>query len=203
MKRIAFVVLWLAAGPAVAHHPGDRIDEVMAGKEPAFEATDATEPPELRVVTAGGQYLQLEEFADQIITLSFVRGGCGETCAAQQAALGEVRQNLEATPMREMVTFLTVRPSEDLPAGAGAGNRLVVAPGSGSVADQIDTYAALSSRHEDAPLVHIIDRGSRHAAIFHGSGFGPLNMTLYINGLTNAPAASDPGLLDRVLGIFW
>lgn len=203
MKRIAFVVLWLATGPALAHHPGDRIDEVMAGKEPAFEATDATDLPELQAVAAEGRNLQLEAFADQIIVLSFVRDDCGEACAAQQAALGEVRQNLEATPMREMVMFLTVRPSGDLPAGADAGNRLVVALGSGSLADQINAYAALSSRHEDAPLVHIIDRGSRHAAIFHGSGFDPLNMTLYINGLTNAPAASGPALLDRVMGIFW
>ena len=62
-------------------------------------------------------------------------------------------------------------------------------------------FAALSARVTDAPMVHVIDRGGRHAGIFHGAGFGRINLVLYINGLTNAPPP-EPGLLDRLFGAF-
>lgn len=48
---------------------------------------------------------------------------------------------------------------------------------------------------------HVIDRRGRHAGIFHGANLGPVNMVLYLNGLTNAPPP-DPGVWDRVLGVF-
>jgi protein SCO1/2 len=50
-------------------------------------------------------------------------------------------------------------------------------------------------------MVHVIGRGGRHAAIFHGGGFSRINMVLYINGLTNTHPP-EPGLLDRILGVF-
>jgi hypothetical protein len=47
----------------------------------------------------------------------------------------------------------------------------------------------------------IIDRGGRIAAKFHGMRLDPLNMVLYINGLTNnvwKPAESEPGWWDSL-----
>jgi protein SCO1/2 len=203
MRRGVALLLWLAAAPVFADHPGaDRLDQVMAAKEPAFEATDTRDMPDLEVVTADGQELELDEFADQVIVLSFLPEECAEPCAAQQAALGKLGRNLDATPMRDMVTFVTVRPEQSLPAEADAANRLQVSPRAGSVPDLAAIFAPLSRREDGQPLVHVIDRATRHAAIFHGSAFDPLNMTLYINGLTNSPP-SEPGFVDRVLGFFW
>ena len=48
---------------------------------------------------------------------------------------------------------------------------------------------------------HVIDRGGRHAGIFHGAAFRRINLVLYINGRTNAPPP-EPGLLDRLFGAF-
>ena len=63
------------------------------------------------------------------------------------------------------------------------------------------SFAALSGRDSRLPMVHVIDRGGRHAGIFHGAEFGHVSMTLYINGLTNAHP-HEPGMFDRVLGMF-
>jgi protein SCO1/2 len=54
-------------------------------------------------------------------------------------------------------------------------------------------------------VFHVIDRGGRLAGKFHGLDFDPMNMVLYINGLTNAPyrkqAAAEAGLWDRVTSL--
>ncbi|HET7409703.1 MAG TPA: hypothetical protein VFJ13_05840, partial [Paracoccaceae bacterium] len=119
MKRIAFILLWLAASPALANHPGDQLDEVMAEKEPAFEATDVPELRDLDLVTAEEESLRLDDLAGQIVVLSFVPEDCAELCAAQQAKLEKVREDIEVTPMRDIVTFLAVRPQQSIGAAYG------------------------------------------------------------------------------------
>ena len=204
MRHLVFLVAWLAAVPALADHPGaDRIDHVLTGREPAFEATDLRDLPELAGATGDGRALQLGALSDQVVVLSFVPEACEEPCAAQQTVLEKVRQDLDATPMRDMVTFVTVRPQHGpAPAGDPASWRTVTPRSETSVTALSQPFSALSERADGVPLIHVIARGARHAAIFHGSDFEPLNMVLYINGLTNEPPALEPGLLDQVLGVF-
>ena len=204
MKHLVFLLMLLAPMPALADHPGaDRIDHVMAGKEPHFEATDLRDLPELAVVTGDGRTLQLDRLSDQVIVLSFVPEACEEPCAAQQAMLEKVRHDLDATPMQDMVTFVTVRPQNGFPFAEGPTNWWTVTPASDtSVPALSQPFSALSERNDGVPMAHVIARGGRHAAIFHGAGFEPLNMVLYINGLTNDPPAPKPGFLDQVLGVF-
>jgi len=200
MKRI-LVCLVLALSPvaAFAHHPGERIDEVMVEREPAFEPTDLRSTPRLRGRDAEGGSLRLDAMRDRIVVVSFAPESCGAPCGAQQALLREVQAGVNVTPMREMVTFLTVGPAEAR--GRDDTNWRPVAVGS-AAADAAARFAALSERETDAPMIHVIDRGGRHAAIFHGTDFSPVNLILYINELTNAPPPPDPGLLDRILGAF-
>jgi protein SCO1/2 len=55
-------------------------------------------------------------------------------------------------------------------------------------------------------VTHIIDRGGRWAANFHGLRFAAINMVLYVNGLTNEAGNSrtpDEGTFwDRVRRFF-
>ena len=44
MKKALAITACLAVMPAYADHPGDRLDEAMARKEPAFEAVEAALP---------------------------------------------------------------------------------------------------------------------------------------------------------------
>lgn len=200
MKRMVFALalLFASAMEASAHHPGERIDEVMAGREPAFEPTDLRRTPQLALTDASGAAVQIHGMKDKIVVLSFYPSACGAPCAAQQALLREVQESVNVTPMREMVVFLTVG------AAIGPGwddtNWSRVTVGNGTV-PAAATFAALSDRDGDVPMVHVIARGGRHAGIFHGVEFGRVNLILYINELTNAPLP-EPGLLDSVLGIF-
>jgi len=197
-----FALLLLAgAAPAAAHHPGERLDEVMAEKEPAFEPTDSRRMPPLALTGAEGASLHLSGLADQIVVLSFRPDGCGAPCADQQALLQEVREAVNVTPMREMVQFLTVGGDVAPDPDGEAANWRSVMPSDETVAAAAAAFAALSSRGTEAPMVHVIDRGGRHAGIFHGAAFRRINLVLYINGRTNAPPP-EPGLLDRLFGAF-
>ncbi|MBA4782143.1 MAG: cytochrome-c oxidase [Rhizobiales bacterium] len=203
MRLPALVALFLLAGaaPAAAHHPGDRLDEVMAEKESAFEPTDERRMPPLALTGADGASLDLSGLADRIVVLSFRPDGCDAPCADQQALLQEVLDAVNVTPMRDMVQFLTVGGDVAPDPDGEAANWRSVMPTNETVEAAAAAFAALSARGTDAPMVHVIGRGGRHAGIFHGAGFGRINLVLYINGLTNAPPP-EPGLLDRLFGAF-
>jgi protein SCO1/2 len=53
-------------------------------------------------------------------------------------------------------------------------------------------------------VTHVIDRGGRLAANFHGLRFAPVNLVLYVNGLTNAQArpVPEPGFWDGLRQLF-
>ncbi len=199
MKRILLCfVLALSPVPAFAHHPGERIDEVMAAREPAFEPTDLRRTPHLRGTDADGVALRLDAIQDRIVVVSFAPEGCGAPCEAQQALLREVQEGVNVTPMREMVTFLTVGLATE---GWDSTNWHAISI-EGGVSEAADDYAALSERDSAAPMIHVIGRGGRHAAIFHGADFSHVNLILYINELTNAAPPPQPGLLESIFEIF-
>lgn len=53
-------------------------------------------------------------------------------------------------------------------------------------------------------VFHVIDRGGRLAAKFHGLQFEPVNTVLYVNSLTNAPeqgGSAGPGVWDSITGL--
>ncbi|SEO21863.1 protein SCO1/2 [Pseudorhodobacter antarcticus] len=190
MKNPALVVLLLlsTALPVAAHHPGERLEEVMAEKELAFEPTDILRLPPLAMTEADGASLNLSDLSDRIVVLSLVPESCGAPCADQQALLQAVQEAVNVTPMREMVEFLTVSDASAHGPEWDAGNWRAITPTDDTVMDAAGAFAALSARETDAPMVHVFDQGGRHAGIFHGAGFGRINMILYINGLTNAPS---------------
>ncbi|OZB13963.1 MAG: cytochrome-c oxidase [Rhodobacterales bacterium 34-62-10] len=185
MKNILLLIALVAGLPAYADHPGDRLDELMAQKEPAFAAVDLNELPALDLLSPDGEPLDLESLSDQVVVLSFVSSNCGLPCADQQALLEKVRGGVNASPMLDMVTFLVVTDASDPVPGPIAEN-VVVARAEKPMEDLVERYRAIAPDHPEAPLVHVIARGNRHAGIFAGSAFRHINMILYVNGLTNA-----------------
>lgn len=194
MKRLLTLALLLVAQPAFADHPGERIDQVMTAREPAFETVDRPSTPNLDVQEPGGDVLHLGEFQDQIIVLSFVPQTCDSPCAKQQALLAGVQAQVNISPMKGMVTFVTVgevAASIDAPRNE-ANWRFVIPSDDETTAAAADRFAAFSSRGQELPMAHVIDRNGRHAGIFHGSSFSKTNLTLYINQLINNAHAPKP-----------
>jgi peroxiredoxin len=193
VKRFLFPVLLLLAKPAFANHPGERIDEVMAEQEPAFEVADRPSTPELSLEEPGGNVLRLGDLHNQIVVLSFVPQNCDSPCSKQQAVLASVQGQVNVSPMKEMVTFVTVHDADaSIEAPWNEANWRLVIPSDDETTAAADRFAALSSRGQELPMAHVIDRNGRHAGIFHGSDFSRTNMTLYINQLINNAHAAKP-----------
>jgi hypothetical protein len=206
MKRLLILAVLLAAQPAFANHPGERIDEVMTIQEPAFEVADHPSTPNLDVEKPGGDDLRLADLQDQIIVLSFVPRNCDRLCAKQQTVLAGVQEQVNVSPMKEMVTFVTVHDADaSIEAPWDEANWWLVIPSDEeTIAAAADRFAALSSRGQELPMAHVIDRNGRHAGIFHGADFQRANVTLYINQLINNAHAPKPptekGWWERLTG---
>jgi len=194
MKRSLILAFLLIAQPAFANHPGERIDEVMTEQEPAFEVMDRPSTPDLDVDEPGGNVLRLGGLHDQIIVLSFVPQNCDSPCAKQQAVLTGVQEQVNVSPMKEMVTFVTVHDADaSIKATWDEANwRLVIPSNDETTAAAANRFSASSDRGQELPMAHVIDRNGRHAGIFHGSDFSKTNLTLYINGLINNAHAPKP-----------
>jgi peroxiredoxin len=194
MKPFLILAFLLVAQPAFANHPGERIDEVMTEQEPAFEVADRPSTPELSLEEPDGNVLRLGDLHDQIVVLSFVPQNCDSPCAKQQTVLASVQEQVNNSPMKEMVTFVTVgEAAASIGAPWNEANwRLVVPSDDETIAAAAERFAAFSGRGQELPMAHVIDRNGRHAGIFHGSDFNKTNLTLYINQLINNAHAPKP-----------
>lgn len=182
-KVLAVLLIALPLHWAGAHHGGERMDIVMAEREPAFEATDLAQTPRLPLTRADGTALDLDSLEDRIVVLSFAPDGCAP-CEAQQALLRQVQDGVNLTPMRERVIFVTVGPA----VGTGWDDANWLGVSASDDAAAAAGFAALSERGGDAPMAHVVDRGGRHSGIFHGTDFGATQLIVYLNALSNAPA---------------
>ncbi len=202
MRALLLLVVLTVSTPALANHPGELLDEAMAAKEPAFEPAERR-PPAIELRTVDDLEFDLHDLEDKVVVLTFLPEGCGPPCADQQALLSEVQEAIEITPMRDMISFVTVAsPDSPVAPSANDANWLTVTPRDPeAVAEMSAEWAELSSRGGEEPMAYVLDRGARQAGIFHGTSFAWVNMVLYINGLTNAHPP-EPGLLDRIWDLF-
>jgi protein SCO1/2 len=218
------LALALLATAAPAHHPGEELDEVMTAQEPYFQAIDQPAPA-FDLVDGEGNPVALSDLSDKVVVLDFAFASCTDLCPLQSERLAEVQAKVNASPMKDMVQFVTVTtdPASDTPEvmqaygeahGLDPANWTFLTVGPDSPEDATralsEAYANSFTPLEDGQqmhgvVFHVIDRDGRLAAKFHGLDWEPMNMVLYVNGLTNAPrrqqAASDQGLWDRVTAL--
>jgi protein SCO1/2 len=201
MRTLLLPAVLTVSTPALANHPGNRLDEAMAAKEPAFEQAER-HPPAIKLRTVDDAEFDLRDLEGRVVVLSFVSRECGTPCADQQALLAEVQEAVNVTPMRDMVSFVTVASPESLVVpDRDDANWLSLTTQEEAVAEIGAEWADLSDRGEEAPIAYVLDRGARLAGIFHGADFDRINMVMYINGLTNAHPP-EPGLLDHIRRLF-
>lgn len=208
--RRAEFFLWLLAALGMAtathaHHPGADLDELMGSKEKYFQAVDEPDAPAFELADADGNPVRLADFADRIVVLNFIFASCTDVCPLHSEMIARVQEMVNDTPMKDMVQFVTVTtdPSVDTPEvmkaygpahGLDPANWVFLTTRGGQPEDATRKLAeAYNLRFEPLDdgqqthgvVTHIIDRNGRFAAKFHGLRFEPVNMVLYVNGLTN------------------
>jgi protein SCO1/2 len=212
------------AGEAHAHHPGADLDRVMGSKEQFFQVIDKPAAP-FELADAQGRAVRLSDFSGKIVVLNFIFASCTDVCPLHSELIADVQAKVNITPMKDMVQFITVttdpaNDSAEVLASYGKAHGLdsynwvflTAAPGQAEDATRqlAGTYNVRFDPLDDGQQMHgvathVIDRGGRFAGKFHGLRFEPLNLVLYINGLTNAPAPhrpKDTGWWDSLKGLF-
>jgi protein SCO1/2 len=225
--RILFAVLapFILPATSYAHHPGENLDTLLGSKEKYFQAIDRA-APDFLLRDADGQAVKLADFRDRIVVLNFVYARCPDVCPLHAEKIAEVQGMINATPMRNLVQFITVTtdPRSDTPDvlktygpthGLDSANWMFLTIGPDQREDATrklaEAYGHKFVKTKDGyqthgVVTHIIDRGGRWAANFHGLRFAAINMVLYVNGLTNETGNSrtpDEGTFwDRVRRFF-
>lgn len=198
------LVLLFSTGLALAHHPGEQLDELMGSKEKYFQLIDR-EAPGFTLQDAEGRKFALADMRDKIVVLHFIYAGCPDICPLHAERIAEVQEMIAQTPMKDRVRFVTITtdPENDTPQvlkdygqqhGLKAGNwifltKLAEQPEDVTrrLAEQFGhKFLKTDDGYQTHSIVtHVIDRNGRWAANFHGLKFAPLKMVLYLNGLTN------------------
>lgn len=169
----------------------------MVAKEAAFEPVAAQEAPKVEWTEPDGETGSLDALKGKITVLSFAPNSCGGPCKAQQEQLSKTLAALNASAMREMVVFVTLRntapsvPAEQNWTAAQLSDN-------DRLGDTVNAFASVSARKDGAPMVHLLNREGAQVGIFHGSEFEPINLVLYINGLTHQRSHAEPGIWQRI-----
>ena len=161
VRPIVFAASLLAAAalPAAAHHIAE-VAAQIAQHDAAFEPLDRAAPG-FALATASGRPVRLSDFRGKVVVLDFADARCTE-CALQRALLAGVRREIDRTPMRALVAFVSI--------AADAGD-----------------VGAKDAAAKPAPAIQVIDQAGRLRARFHGDKFDPTDLILFVNALTNEP----------------
>lgn len=211
-KRLArlagLAALVAAAAPARAHHPGADLDSIMGNRERYFQAVDRP-APDFALRAADGHPVRLADFRGKVVVLHFIYTGCPDVCPLHAERIAEIQAMVNRTPMRELVQFvsITTDPANDTPDvlraygpthGLAPVNWIFLTTRQGQPEDATRALAQAfghkfaktrNGYQAHGVVTHIIDQDGRWASNFHGLRFAPVNMVLYINGLTNKPHA--------------
>lgn len=208
----ACVVIGFAT-PALADHPGEKIDSWMLEQEKYFQVIDKPSAPPFDLEDANGETVRLSDFEDKIVVLHFVYANCPDICPLHTNKMAELQAMVNTAGMTEQVQFISITtdPKNDsAEVLANYGDRYGLDPGNWimltKLANSPDdatrrlaleyglkyTMTADSDMQMHAAVVHIINRG-RFAAKFHGMKFHNTNAVLYINALVyNEPHPPKP-----------
>lgn len=200
-SALLLVASLLLASPVFADHPDENLNQVMAAKEAAFEPILPGDAPDLAWMGAAHESTSLNDLRGKIVVLSLAPESCGDPCEAQRATLTETLTALNSSAMRDMVVFvaLSEEPQRDPTARNWISART---PDPESLANASAALAGMSERNDQTPQVHLLNRNGQQVGIFHGADFKPLNLLLYINGLTNAHPHVEPSYWQRLIGWF-
>ncbi|MDK1489835.1 SCO family protein [Sinorhizobium sp. 7-81] len=207
--------------PAVAHHPGADLDRLMGSEEKFFQVIDKPAPP-FELADANGKAVRLSDFSGKIVVLYFIFASCTDICPVHSEVIADIQKKIDATPMKDRVQFLaiTTDPAKDTPDvlkaygpahGLDARNWMFLTTRPGEPEDTTrklaETYNLRFEPVEDGQqmhgiVTHVIDRGGRFAAKFHGLRFDPQNMVLYLEGLADPSKSLEPGVWGRLRSLF-
>lgn len=190
------------ATPAAAHSL-EGLEEALLEREPYVEIVHR-EAPDFVLKDAEGRAVGLADFRGKVVVLHFIYASCPDVCPIHSSLVAKVQEQLNGTPMRDLVQFLTITtdPVNDTPEvlksygparGLDPVNWVFLTSGP----EEPDATRRLAERFGlrftkseeglwvHAVVTHLIDKSGLLRARYHGLKFNPTNMILHLNALVN------------------
>jgi protein SCO1 len=208
MRSIFGWILAVASVAALATsaraHSLEELQATLLKDEKYFQPVDKP-APEFTLQNADGKVFRLADFRGKVVVLHFIYAGCPDVCPLHADRIAEIQAMVNRTPMKDMVQFISIStdPEHDTPEilrGYGAVHGLndanwvflTTMPGQPSDLTRklVEAYGHKFTRADDDRLTHgvithVIDKEGRWRANFHGLEFASINLTLFVNALTN------------------
>ena len=214
----------VAAASTGAAHSLSQLESALRDREKYFQAMGEA-APDFALRDADGRTLRLSELRGQVIVLNFIYATCPDVCPLHTERIAEVQAMVNQTPMRDRVRFLSITtdPEADTPRamrdygpahGLDPANWVFLTSGPERPAATrrlAERYGLRFEQADDgtqihAVVTHVIDREGRWRAKFHGLGFDPANLVVFVNALVNdmhdRHAHPEPGFWDWLRSLF-
>jgi protein SCO1 len=204
-KRMILAILLTAAlVPTASAHSLKELEEQLFGKEKYFQETDVAAPV-FSLRDQDGRAVGLADFRGKVVVLNFIYTNCPDQCPLQTEKLAGVQGLVNATPMKDMVRFvsITTDPKRDegealrdfaQAHGVDPTNWVFLTTRPDQPEDMTRKLArayGLEFTPEgdgfmiDGIVTHVIDQGGRMLARFHGLDFELTNFVMFVNALTD------------------
>lgn len=197
------VALTLALAPRASAHSLEELEKALSERESFVEFRN--EPaPEFALQDADGRPAGLHDFRGKVVVLNFIFASCTDVCPLQSERIAAIQKDINQTPMRELVQFLTITtdPERDTaevlkPYGSIHGLDPVNWVFLTSGAERPDETRSIAMRYGlrftptpdgqfmHGVVTHLIDKEGLLRARYHGLKFDPTNFIVHVNALVN------------------
>ncbi len=206
------------SSPAIAHSP-DQLEERLDEREIYVEMTGRPAPT-FALRDPDGRAVRLEDYRGKVVVLWFIYTFCPDVCPLQSDAIADIQEQINRTPMRDIVQFvsITTDPARDTPEVLGTyGSQHGLDPANWTILTSgpeaaeatraiAEEYGLKFTKVDDeyqvhAVVTHLIDKSGTLRARYHGLDFKPTNLILHVNALTNDTGENLPeqGPLQKLL----
>lgn len=203
-RLIAVAALIVGFVPGAQAHSLEKIDATLQSDEKYFQPVDKP-APDFTLRTADNRIVRPADLRSKVVVLHFIYTSCPDACPLHAEKIAEIQAMVNATPMKDMVTFVTIttdpsRDTQQVLRGYGAAHGLDPANWlflTTTEDEPEDTTRKLAEAfgHKftlmdggyqmHGVVTHVIDREGRWRANFHGLKFESVNLVTFVNALTN------------------
>ena len=181
--------------------------------------------PDFTLQDADRRPVRLADYRDKVVVLHFIYNNCPDVCPLHAKRIAEVQEMVNQTPMKDRVQFISVTtdPENDTPKvlrdygpahGFDPANWIFLTsdPDRPAMTRELaKRYGHKFTKLEDGyqlhgVVTHVIDKGGRWRANFHGLKFQPTNLVLFLNalvkGVNDPRGQGDRDFWDKVRELF-
>jgi protein SCO1/2 len=198
-----FAAAAMMLAPPLSAHSLKEVEDKLLKREAYVEIVNRP-APEFSLHDADNTPASLADYRGMVLVLNFVYASCPDVCPLQSAVLASIQEKINATPMRDLVQFISITtdPENDTADilgfyaarhGLDPVNWIFLTSGADrpaatrQLARQYGLkFTATGDGYQmHGTVTHLIDKSGNLRARYHGLKFNETNLILHLNALTN------------------